>query len=197
MFEAYLPYAIALDVENEWGEQFALALGRVGGQRYQGSYEPGWFHSDYRSWPSPGAFATDFAPTFGQSVVSSLSPPASTRGAGLSGGGFGAVAFPAAGAAGAGAAGGDRPVGQALALAVRPLYSAAIRSGRAGTPAEQTDHWEAHDMSRDKVVLAYSGGLDTSIILRWLAGGENCEVVTFTADIGQGEELEPARKKAR
>lgn len=47
-----------------------------------------------------------------------------------------------------------------------------------------------------KVVLAYSGGLDTSIILRWLTETYNCEVVTFTADLGQGEELEPARKKA-
>jgi argininosuccinate synthase len=47
-----------------------------------------------------------------------------------------------------------------------------------------------------KVVLAYSGGLDTSIILKWLQDEFNCEVVTFTADIGQGEELEPARKKA-
>ncbi|MFT5112977.1 MAG: argininosuccinate synthase [Parasphingorhabdus sp.] len=48
----------------------------------------------------------------------------------------------------------------------------------------------------DKVVLAYSGGLDTSIILKWLQDTYGCEVVTFTADIGQGEELEPARKKA-
>jgi argininosuccinate synthase len=47
-----------------------------------------------------------------------------------------------------------------------------------------------------KVVLAYSGGLDTSIILRWLQDNYGCEVVTFTADLGQGEELEPARKKA-
>jgi argininosuccinate synthase len=47
-----------------------------------------------------------------------------------------------------------------------------------------------------KVVLAYSGGLDTSIILRWLQETYRCEVVTFTADLGQGEELEPARKKA-
>ena len=47
-----------------------------------------------------------------------------------------------------------------------------------------------------KVVLAYSGGLDTSIILRWLQEKYECEVVTFTADLGQGEELEPARKKA-
>ena len=48
----------------------------------------------------------------------------------------------------------------------------------------------------NKVVLAYSGGLDTSIILRWLQETYNCEVVTFTADLGQGEELEPARQKA-
>ena len=47
-----------------------------------------------------------------------------------------------------------------------------------------------------KVVLAYSGGLDTSIILKWLQETYGCEVVTFTADLGQGEELQPARKKA-
>ena len=48
-----------------------------------------------------------------------------------------------------------------------------------------------------KVVLAYSGGLDTSVILKWLQDEYQCEVVTFTADIGQGEELEPARAKAQ
>ena len=48
----------------------------------------------------------------------------------------------------------------------------------------------------NKVVLAYSGGLDTSIILKWLQTTYRCEVVTFTADLGQGEELEPARRKA-
>ncbi|HNK33317.1 MAG TPA: argininosuccinate synthase, partial [Plasticicumulans sp.] len=48
----------------------------------------------------------------------------------------------------------------------------------------------------NKVVLAYSGGLDTSVILKWLQETYQCEVVTFTADIGQGEELEPARAKA-
>ncbi len=48
-----------------------------------------------------------------------------------------------------------------------------------------------------KVVLAYSGGLDTSVILQWLQDTYQCEVVTFTADLGQGEELEPAREKAR
>jgi argininosuccinate synthase len=48
----------------------------------------------------------------------------------------------------------------------------------------------------NKVVLAYSGGLDTSIILKWLQQTYGAEVVTFTADLGLGEELEPARKKA-
>ena len=52
----------------------------------------------------------------------------------------------------------------------------------------------AHDIKR--VVLAYSGGLDTSVILKWLQTTYGCEVVTFTADLGQGEEQEPARKKA-
>src|SRR6187401_3606886 len=52
----------------------------------------------------------------------------------------------------------------------------------------------AHDVK--KVVLAYSGGLDTSIILKWLQTEYGAEVVTFTADLGQGEELEPARRKA-
>ena len=47
-----------------------------------------------------------------------------------------------------------------------------------------------------KVVLAYSGGLDTSIILKWLQDEYNAEVITFTADLGQGEEVEPARAKA-
>ncbi len=53
-------------------------------------------------------------------------------------------------------------------------------------------------MSKDikKVVLAYSGGLDTSIILKWLKNEYGCEIVTFTADLGQGDELEPARQKA-
>ena len=50
--------------------------------------------------------------------------------------------------------------------------------------------------SVNKVVLAYSGGLDTSVIVRWLQDTYACEVVTFTADIGQGEEVEPARAKA-
>ncbi len=49
----------------------------------------------------------------------------------------------------------------------------------------------------NKVVLAYSGGLDTSVILKWLQDEYKCEIVTFTADLGQGEELEPARAKAK
>jgi argininosuccinate synthase len=55
----------------------------------------------------------------------------------------------------------------------------------------------AHQMSDiKKVVLAYSGGLDTSVIVKWLQETYACEVVTFTADLGQGEEVEPARAKA-
>jgi argininosuccinate synthase len=53
------------------------------------------------------------------------------------------------------------------------------------------------DKRVNRVVLAYSGGLDTSIILKWLQSTYRCEVVTFTADLGQGEELEPARRKAQ
>ena len=48
-----------------------------------------------------------------------------------------------------------------------------------------------------KVVLAYSGGLDTSVIAKWITETYQCEVVTFTADLGQGEEVEPARAKAK
>ncbi len=54
----------------------------------------------------------------------------------------------------------------------------------------------AGSLGAHKVVLAYSGGLDTSVILKWLQDTYQCEVVTFTADLGQGEELEPARAKA-
>ena len=50
--------------------------------------------------------------------------------------------------------------------------------------------------SKKKIVLAYSGGLDTSIILKWLQEEYKAEVITFTADLGQGEEVEPARQKA-
>ncbi len=60
-----------------------------------------------------------------------------------------------------------------------------------------TDKTAKNNGAINKVVLAYSGGLDTSVILKWLQQTYNCEVVTFTADLGQGEELEPARAKAR
>ena len=52
-------------------------------------------------------------------------------------------------------------------------------------------------LNPSKIVLAYSGGLDTSVILKWLQERYQCEVITFTADIGQGEEVEPARQKAK
>ena len=55
---------------------------------------------------------------------------------------------------------------------------------------------DANTRDVKKVVLAYSGGLDTSIILKWLQTTYGCEVITFTADLGQGEELAPAREKA-
>src|SRR4029077_10474721 len=74
-----------------------------------------------------------------------------------------------------------------------PAYSPrAIVSGGARVPPKRLSMATAVK----KVVLAYSGGLDTSIILKWLQETYACEVVTFTADLGQGEELEPARAKA-
>src|SRR6478735_7781316 len=65
-------------------------------------------------------------------------------------------------------------------------------------PNQQNGLLMASAPNRDikKVVLAYSGVLDTSVILKWLQETYRCEVVTFTADLGQGEELEPARRKA-
>ena len=78
-----------------------------------------------------------------------------------------------------------------------------LRSGgppivRALSPIAHPGFLDAQNATKDvkKVVLAYSGGLDTSIILKWLQTTYGCEVVTFTADLGQGEELEPARAKA-
>src|SRR6056297_2044858 len=69
---------------------------------------------------------------------------------------------------------------------------------RAATPlpAAMTNRDEEEPVV-DKVVLAYSGGLDTSVILKWLQETYGCEVVTFTADLGQGGEVEPAREKAQ
>jgi argininosuccinate synthase len=68
---------------------------------------------------------------------------------------------------------------------------------RTGDAGDRTmPQGDAHKRRVKKVVLAYSGGLDTSIILKWLQTTYGCEVVTFTADLGQGEELKPAREKA-
>ena len=64
------------------------------------------------------------------------------------------------------------------------------------SPFEQSPGFIMQQTKINRVVLAYSGGLDTSVILKWLQTTYGCEVVTFTADLGQGEELEPARKKA-
>jgi len=79
---------------------------------------------------------------------------------------------------------------------VKPVTRGAALWGH-GIPATSAAIRQEMPMSAPKkVVLAYSGGLDTSIILKWLQTEYGCEVVTFTADLGQGEELEPARKKA-
>lgn len=79
---------------------------------------------------------------------------------------------------------------QAVATTATPAATPAVSSSAATPTATK----KASPVR--KVVLAYSGGLDTSIILKWLQDEYNCEVVTFTADIGQGEEIEPARAKA-
>src|SRR5205814_7638165 len=72
---------------------------------------------------------------------------------------------------------------------VGPIVRAAFRRFAHDGPAMKTGDVK-------KVVLAYSGGLDTSVILKWLQTTYACEVVTFTADLGQGDEVEPARAKA-
>ena len=82
----------------------------------------------------------------------------------------------------------------AMALPRSARTSACVARARS---SGRTTTLAAVDKSKvNKVVLAYSGGLDTSVILKWLQDEYDCEVVTFTADLGQGEELEPARKKA-
>src|SRR5262249_33897528 len=71
-----------------------------------------------------------------------------------------------------------------------------VKEGRRRRPQSTMAQGGAKKRAVKKVVLAYSGGLDTSIILKWLQTTYRCEVVTFTADLGQGEEIEPAREKA-
>src|SRR5438128_2465315 len=79
-----------------------------------------------------------------------------------------------------------------------PLFNTGDRDIRGGRVRRRAGWTAMADKnSIKKVVLAYSGGLDTSIILKWLQTTYGCEVVTFTADLGQGEELGPARKKAQ
>ena len=77
-----------------------------------------------------------------------------------------------------------------------PIVRAAKFLPRRRVPKEQAHGRQGAKAKVKKVVLAYSGGLDTSIILKWLQETYGAEVVTFTADLGQGEELEPAREKA-
>jgi argininosuccinate synthase len=80
---------------------------------------------------------------------------------------------------------------------VPPLYSRAFTDPNRKPAVMSVTYTGPHKKGDiKKVVLAYSGGLDTSVILKWLQEAYGCEVVTFTADLGQGEELGPARKKA-
>ena len=95
LFEKYLPYAMALDVENEWGEQFTdvFAAASAGGD--QGGYHPRWYHGrhGYDRWSSPGRFASSLGSSIGSSISSAATPPSSSSsgsgGGGSSGGGGG------------------------------------------------------------------------------------------------------------
>src|SRR3712207_2512000 len=91
-----------------------------------------------------------------------------------------------------------RPVGGPLAARRRPVdCPLRPQNFRSKSPAPfSSGSSTMADKRVNKVVLAYSGGLDTSIILKWLQTTYGCEVVTFTADLGQGEELEPARRRS-
>jgi argininosuccinate synthase len=92
----------------------------------------------------------------------------------------------------------NRKVGRIAIRGLAGRIPACAMSCPGATPAAISQEISRAMAVKDvkKVVLAYSGGLDTSVILRWLQTTYKCEVVTFTADLGQGEELEPARKKA-
>ncbi|MFY9477246.1 MAG: argininosuccinate synthase [Aquabacterium sp.] len=84
-----------------------------------------------------------------------------------------------------------------MSKTAKPAKTSVKAAAKPAAPAAPVKKAAAAEPQKiKKVVLAYSGGLDTSIILKWLQDEYNCEVVTFTADIGQGEEIEPARAKA-
>src|SRR6059058_5872680 len=89
-----------------------------------------------------------------------------------------------------------RVLGPSPGTSGEPALPATPGGGPASPATVAMPQGDANKRQVKKVVLAYSGGLDTSIILKWLQTTYGCEVVTFTADLGQGEELEPARQKA-
>jgi uncharacterized membrane protein len=95
LFERYLPYAIALGVENEWGEQFTDVFAAAAAETGQGGYHPSWYYgrSGYRGWSSPGRFASGLGSALGGSIASAATPPSSSSsgsgGGGSSGGGGG------------------------------------------------------------------------------------------------------------
>src|SRR5437667_4461764 len=89
-----------------------------------------------------------------------------------------------------------RVLGPSPGTSGEPALPATPGGGPASPATVAMPQGDANKPEVKKVVLAYSGGLDTSIILKWLQLTYGCEVVTFTADLGQGEELEPARQKA-
>jgi hypothetical protein len=95
LFEKYLPYAMALDVENEWGEQFTDVFAAASASGEQGGYRPGWYSGrhGYGGWSSPGRFASSLGASLGSSISSAATPPSSSGsgsgGGGSSGGGGG------------------------------------------------------------------------------------------------------------
>src|SRR5881397_3486482 len=89
-----------------------------------------------------------------------------------------------------------RVLGPSPGTSGEPALPATPGGGPASPATVAMPQGDANKKDVKKVVLAYSGGLDTSVILKWLQTTYGCEVVTFTADLGQGEELAPAREKA-
>src|SRR5439155_2537682 len=89
-----------------------------------------------------------------------------------------------------------RVLGPSPGTSGEPALPATPGGGPASPATVAMPRGDANRRKVNKVVLAYSGGLDTSIILKWLQTTSGCEVVTFSADLGQGEEIKPAREKA-